>query len=83
MENGKIMKSTETCVTNISANGWNVYFSMILNKVNDLEQDHKEHVTEYTFWHDSNCDQCKANEIDMLNRNITMKEVESVIKNTK
>ena len=83
----KFVKSkyeNRSCLNNISANDWKIYFQELLNSSNIIDADFDRYVNGYLQWHDKHCMDCveNVNEInvdDELNRPFTLREVEIVV----
>ena len=72
---GENCKSREKTLNNISSDDWFRYFERLLNTTNPLEQQHKETVKEYMNWHDRECLECRQENNEVLDKSITVEEV--------
>ena len=63
----------------ISSQRWYDHFSSLLNTGNDLNGDFEVYVNETVTAQDADCLQCEENQPDILNHNIQLNEVESVL----
>lgn len=77
-------KKSKTCSNTISNNEWELYFAELLNVKNVLDEEFQERVNSYLSWHDTNCIQCKQSEDvenSIMDKSVTLNEIENVIDN--
>ena len=83
----KMVKSlsgkAKQCINKITPEDWNSYFYVLLNTERDLNESHTEKINGYMSSHDLHCQECTQtnNEDDVINKDFTMPEIESVLVN--
>ena len=77
----KAGKKQKTCVNSISSDDWLKYFEKLLNTTNPLEEQHQEEVRNYMDWHDKECLDCRQENNDILDKPITVQEINNEIDN--
>ena len=71
----------EICKSREEIDDWFRYFERLLNTTNTLEQEHEDAVNEYMNWHDRDCLECRQENNEVLDKSITVEEVNRKIDN--